>query len=115
LAAFSSPQKHWKALIFRGALKALLKLGGFESLLHEKGARNHPLSEAAKKLNRVKSLTRTCLWMHDHVYGWKADKKDWNKRERGLVGSQEPNIQFLSLSPALFTENSNRLDPTRKP
>ena len=46
--------------------EALLKLGGFESLLHEKGARNHPLSEAAKKLNRVKSLTRTCV---EHVFG----------------------------------------------
>jgi hypothetical protein len=47
--------------------------------------------------------------MLDHVYGWKAEKKDWNKLERGLAGSQEPNFQFLSLSPALFTEKQQPL------
>ena len=36
----------------------LLTLGGFESLIHKKGARNHPLSDAAKELNRVKSEIR---------------------------------------------------------
>jgi len=44
----------------------LLSLGGFESLIHEKGARNHPLSDAAKELNRVKSSIRTCV---EHVFG----------------------------------------------
>ena len=44
----------------------LLSLGGFESLIHEKGARNHPLSEEAKKMNRVKSAIRTCV---EHVFG----------------------------------------------
>ncbi len=44
----------------------LLSLGGFESLIHEKGARNHPLSDAAKKLNRVKSAIRSCV---EHVFG----------------------------------------------
>jgi len=29
----------------------LLNLGGFESCIQEKGARNHPLSDAAKELN----------------------------------------------------------------
>jgi IS5 family transposase len=44
----------------------LLSLGGFESLIHEKGARNHPLSEEAKKMNRVKSAIRACV---EHVFG----------------------------------------------
>jgi IS5 family transposase len=44
----------------------LLSLGGFESLIHEKGARNHPLSDEAKKMNRVKSAIRTCV---EHVFG----------------------------------------------
>ena len=45
----------------------LLSLGGFESLIHEKGARNHPLSDAGKELNRVKSsTTRACV---EHVFG----------------------------------------------
>jgi IS5 family transposase len=44
----------------------LLNLGGFESLIHEKGARNHPLSDAAKELNRVKSSIRACV---EHVFG----------------------------------------------
>ncbi|CAK6696139.1 hypothetical protein IFHNHDMJ_01964 [Synechococcus sp. CBW1107] len=44
----------------------LLSLGRFESLIHEKGARNHPLSDAAKDLNRVKSAIRACV---EHVFG----------------------------------------------
>jgi transposase, IS5 family len=44
----------------------LLSLGGFESLIHEKGARNHPLGDAAKELNRVKSAIRACV---EHVFG----------------------------------------------
>ena len=44
----------------------LLSLGGFESLIHEKGARNHPLSDAAKELNRIKSAIRACV---EHVFG----------------------------------------------
>mgnify|MGYP003335027914 FL=1 len=44
----------------------LLNLGGFESLIHEKGARNHPLSGDAKELNRIKSAIRACV---EHVFG----------------------------------------------
>ena len=43
-----------------------MSLGGFESLIHEKGARNHPLGEAAKELNRIKSAIRACV---EHVFG----------------------------------------------
>jgi IS5 family transposase len=45
---------------------ALLSLGCFESLIHEKGARNHPLSDAAKELNSLKSSIRACV---EHVFG----------------------------------------------
>lgn len=45
----------------------LLKLGGFESLIHEKGTRKHPLDEAAKEFNRVKSSIRSCV---EHVFGY---------------------------------------------
>jgi IS5 family transposase len=44
----------------------LLNLGGFESLIHEKGSRNHPLSDEAKELNRIKSAIRACV---EHVFG----------------------------------------------
>ena len=44
----------------------LLNLGGFESLIYEKGARNNPLSEASKELNRIKSAIRACV---EHVFG----------------------------------------------
>jgi IS5 family transposase len=44
----------------------LLSLGGFESLIHEKGARNHPLSDAAKRINFVKSAIRDSV---EHVFG----------------------------------------------
>ena len=41
-------------------------LGGFESRIHEKGACNHPLSDAAKDRNRIKSAIRACV---EHVFG----------------------------------------------
>ncbi len=44
----------------------LLSLGGFESLIHEKGARSSTLSGAAQELNRVKSAIRACV---EHVFG----------------------------------------------
>ena len=44
----------------------LLSLGGFESCIHEKGSRNHPLSESAKERNRIKSAIRACV---EHVFG----------------------------------------------
>jgi hypothetical protein len=44
----------------------LLNLGGFESLIHEKGARNYPLSDAAKTMNRLKSAIRAC---REHAFG----------------------------------------------
>ena len=42
---------------------------GFESLIHGKRARNNPLSEAAKELNRAKSAIRACV---EHVFGFMA-------------------------------------------
>ena len=41
-------------------------LGGFESRIHEKGACNHPLSDAAKDRNRIKPAIRACV---EHVFG----------------------------------------------
>ena len=60
---------------------SLLSLGGFESLINEKGARNHSLSDAVKELNHVKSVIRAFLehtfWWHDHANGCKAGEKHW--------------------------------------
>ena len=44
----------------------LLSLGGFKRLIHEKGSRNHPLSDSAKELNRFKSTIRACV---EHFFG----------------------------------------------
>ena len=44
----------------------LLSLGGFESLIHKKGARYKPLSNTAKDLNRIKSAIRSRV---EHVFG----------------------------------------------
>jgi len=49
-----------------GCFEELLNLGKVENLIHEKGARNHPLSDAAKKQNRIKSAIRACT---EHVFG----------------------------------------------
>ena len=57
----------WADSAYSGeSFEQLLSLGGFESLIHEKGARNHPLSDAAKDLNRIKSAIRACV---EHVFG----------------------------------------------
>ena len=57
----------WADSAYSGeCFEELLSLGGFESLIHEKGARNHPLSDAAKELNGVKSAIRACV---EHVFG----------------------------------------------
>jgi transposase, IS5 family len=44
-----------------------LALEGYESQIHEKGARNHPLSEAQKAANQEKSQTRAKV---EHVFGY---------------------------------------------
>jgi IS5 family transposase len=57
----------WADSAYSGeCLEDLLSLGGFESLIHEKCARNKPLSEASKELNRIKSAIRACV---EHVFG----------------------------------------------
>jgi transposase, IS5 family len=43
-----------------------LDLEGYESQIHEKGSRNHPLSEAQKAANQEKSRTRAKV---EHVFG----------------------------------------------
>jgi IS5 family transposase len=47
----------------------LLNHAGFESLIHEKGARNHLLGSAVKGLSRAnaahQSMRRACLRLHD--------------------------------------------------
>lgn len=45
----------------------LLSLGGFESRIHEKGSRIHPLSDDAKERNAFKSAIRACI---EHVFGF---------------------------------------------
>ena len=57
----------WADSAYAGeSFENLLNLGDFESLIHEKDARNHPLSDADKQLNRVKLANRACV---EHVFG----------------------------------------------
>jgi IS5 family transposase len=57
----------WADSAYSGeCFEELLSLGGFESCIHEKGARNHPLSDAAKDRNSIKSAIRACV---EHVFG----------------------------------------------
>jgi len=44
----------------------LLELAGYESCIHEKGTRNHPLSEEAKERNKLRSKVRARV---EHVFG----------------------------------------------
>jgi transposase, IS5 family len=57
----------WADSAYSGeCFEELLSLGKFESMIHEKGARNHLLSDEAKKLNRIKSAIRACV---ENVFG----------------------------------------------
>ena len=57
----------WANFAYSGeCFEDMLRLGGFESCIHEKSARNHPLSEAAKERNHIKSVIRACV---EHVFG----------------------------------------------
>jgi len=44
-------------------LEYLLSLGGYELLIHKKGARSNPLNEAAEELNpiNIKSAVKACV------------------------------------------------------
>jgi IS5 family transposase len=54
----------WADSAYSGeCFEELLSLAKFESLIQEKGARNHQFSDEAKKLNRIKSA---CV---EHVFG----------------------------------------------
>ena len=46
--------------------EATLKAGGFKSRIHQRGRRNHPLSEAQARANRKKSQIRARI---EHVFG----------------------------------------------
>ena len=71
LASLLDPENEhdcvWADSAYSGeCFEEFLSLVGFESLIHEKGSRNHPLSDAAKELNRIKSAIRACV---EHVFG----------------------------------------------
>jgi hypothetical protein len=40
------------------------------------------------------------LRLHDNVNGWKAYKKDWARKNGGLLGYQETDIKFSPVSSA---------------
>lgn len=77
----------------------LLSLGGFESLDHEKGARSHPLSEAAKELNRINSAIRASV---EHVIGGmtmamggRLKRKIGLEKTKGWWGLKNLTFKFL--------------------
>jgi hypothetical protein len=57
----------------RECFEALLSLDCFKRLIHEKGARIHPLSDAATELKRLKSAIRACV---EHAFGYMTMSMD---------------------------------------
>ena len=65
------------------AIEQTLKLMGFESQIHERGYRSHPLSENQKQTNRIKSKTRARV---EHVFGsWTMQMGGKLVRSIGIV------------------------------
>ena len=57
----------WADSAFAGKkFDELLDLAGLENNIHEKGSRNHPLDEAAKERNNIRSTIRAKV---EHVFG----------------------------------------------
>ena len=67
-------------------MEDLLSLGGFESRIDEKGASNHPLSDAAKEGNSIKSGIRAYV---AHVFSCaKTSRGGRLTKEIGLVKNE---------------------------
>lgn len=66
-----------------GPIEEVLELIGFDSQIHERGYRNHPLSEEQKQSNRTKSQTRARV---EHVFGrWTMQMAGKVVRSIGIV------------------------------
>jgi IS5 family transposase len=74
----------WADSAYRSeASEATLELMGFDSQIHERGYRNHPLSEEQKQSNRTKSRTRAQV---EHVFGsWVVQMGGKLVRSIGIV------------------------------
>ncbi len=96
----------WADFAYSGeCFEELLSLGGFESLIQEKGVRNHPLGEAAKELNRIKSAIRACV---EHVFGsmtmsmgGKLTRKSGLERTEAWRGLKNQTFNFSAIFRAL--------------
>lgn len=74
----------WADSAYRAeAIEATLALMGFDSQIHERGYRNHPLSEEQKESNHLKSTVRAKV---EHVFGsWVMHMGGKLVRSIGLV------------------------------
>ena len=76
----------WADSAYAGeCFETLLNLGGFETCIHEKGSRNHPLSGAAKQRNRVQSASM----------GGKMTRKIGLERNKAWWGLKNLTFNFL--------------------
>ena len=78
------PENHddyvWAESAYSGKrFKDLLGFAGFENRIHEKGSRNHPLSEAATERNSIRSQTQARV---EHVFGCFPHQWEENLQEK---------------------------------
>jgi hypothetical protein len=97
--------------------QVLLSLGGFESLIHEKGTLNHPLNETSKKLNRIKSIARSCV---ENVFGCmtmsmggKLSRKIGLPRNEAWLGLKNLTFNFLRFLQCSKAKNKLWRDPRK--
>ena len=69
---------------------------GIKNFIHEKGARNRPLSELQKELNRLKSQIRCKI---EHIFGYMENsmggpEQDYIGRERNATGIGLSNLTY---------------------
>ncbi len=92
----------WADSAYRSdAIEETLNLLGFDSQIHERGYRNHPLTEEQKLSNRSKSKTRAKV---EHVFGtWVMQMGGCpgafyrHRQGKGTIGIEEFDLQLDSL------------------
>lgn len=90
----------WADSAYAGeCFEKLLNPHGFENCTHEEANRNHPLSDAAKKRNYIKSAIRACV---EHVFGYmttsmggKITRKIGLERNEAWWGLKNLTFNFL--------------------
>ena len=98
----------WAETAYSGeCLEDFLNLGDFESQIHEKGARNHPLSDAAKELGTPEKRTAASTRILPSSGGKAALTHIYTETSKSDISSCQMNLS-ISKRALGFCQSSNQ-------